>query len=192
VAVRSILLYPDPILKQVCEPVNPRSAAGRAIARDLAETLYAGRGVGLAAPQIGEPYRVILVDAGRNPRREGQGRFLLFNPVVVERDGQQVAREGCLSIPEYTGNVLRAAVIVLTGLDERGRPCRLTARDYEAVVFQHELDHLDGILFLDRIASVKTDLIRRKPRPGIPPPPDPPPVDPALAFPALYEPASTT
>jgi peptide deformylase len=134
------------------------------VARDLADTLEAGPGVGLAAPQIGIPSRVIVVEAARNPRREGQGRFLLFNPVVRSHGGRQLVREGCLSIPEYTGNVLRAAEVVVEGLDAQGEPVRVEARDYEAVVFQHELDHLDGILFLDRIANVKTDLFRRKPR----------------------------
>ena len=163
-AVREILLYPHPILKQVCEPLEPRSERGRQVARDLIDTLESGPGVGLAAPQIGEPYRVILVDAGRNPRRQGRGRFLLFNPEIRERRGQQFGREGCLSIPEYTGDVLRAEEVVVEGLDPCGEPVQVTACCYEAVVFQHEIDHLDGILFLDRITNLKTDLFRRKPR----------------------------
>ena len=161
-AAREILLYPHPILKQVCRPLDPQSERGREVARDLADTLEAGPGVGLAAPQIGEPYRVILVDAARNPRRTGQGRFLLFNPEIVETRGRQRGREGCLSIPEYTADVLRAEELVVEGLDPHGEAVRLTASGYEAVVFQHEIDHLDGILFLDRIANVKTDLFRRK------------------------------
>jgi peptide deformylase len=165
VAVREILLFPHPILKQVCEPLDPRSDTGRQVAEDLADTLDSGPGVGLAAPQIGHPYRVIVADAGRNPRREGQGRFVLFNPRVVERSGSQKIREGCLSIPEYTGNVIRAFEVVVEGLNPEGERMEVRARDYEAVVLQHELDHLDGILFLDRIANVKTDLFRRKPRP---------------------------
>lgn len=162
-AVREILLYPHPILKQVCDPVDPMSELGRRIAEELEDTLDSGPGVGLAAPQIGHPYRVILVDAGRNPKRRGQGRFVLFNPRLVSRTGSQKIREGCLSIPEYTGNVLRAYEIEVEGQVSTGETVTIRCLDYEAVVFQHELDHLDGILFLDRISNVKTDLFRRKP-----------------------------
>ena len=161
-AAREIVLYPDPILKQVCRPLDPRDPLGAKIARDLVDTLLAGPGVGLAAPQIGQPYRVIVVDAGRNPKRSGQGRFVLFNPVLRERHGRQLGREGCLSIPGYTGNVVRAAEVLVEGLDAEGHVRTVSATDYEAIVFQHELDHLDGVLFLDRIANVKTDLYRRK------------------------------
>lgn len=167
-AVREILLYPHPVLKQVCEPLDPRSETGAAVARDLVETLDSGPGVGLAAPQIGYALRVIVVEAARNPKRRGQGRFLLFNPRIVEANGQQTLREGCLSIPEYTGNVRRAWEVHVEGQDERGETVRVVAEDYEAVVFQHEMDHLDGILFLDRITNVRTDLFRRKPRPPAP------------------------
>lgn len=161
-AVREILLYPNAILKQVCEPLDPASELGRQVAADLVETLEGGPGVGLAAPQIGHPYRVILVDAARNPKREGQGRFVLFNPSLVSRSGSQKMREGCLSIPEYTGNVIRAYEVEVEGTTAEGETLRIRALDYEAVVFQHELDHLDGILFLDRISNIKTDLFRRK------------------------------
>jgi peptide deformylase len=166
VPVRPIVLYPDPVLKQVCEPLDPSDPRAAGLVRDLLDTMLEGPGVGLAAPQIGEPYRVILVEAGRNPKRSGQGRFVLFNPQIVERSGHQTGREGCLSIPEYTGNVRRAAEIIVEGLNPEGERLRLRAMEYEALVFQHEIDHLDGILFLDRIANVKTDLFRRKPRPG--------------------------
>ena len=161
-AVREILIYPNPILKQVCAPLEPSSDLGRELASDLEETLDAGPGVGLAAPQIGFPHRVILVDAGRNPRRAGQGRFLLFNPRITAARGKQVLREGCLSIPEYTGNVVRAEEVDVEGTDREGEPVLASASGYEAVVFQHEIDHLDGILFLDRIANVKTDIFRRR------------------------------
>jgi peptide deformylase len=162
VAVREIILYPDPILKQVCASLDPESDLGEQVARDLVDTLEAGPGVGLAAPQIGFPYRAIVVDAARNPRRQGQGRFVLFNPRIIETCGQQLAREGCLSIPTYTGNVLRAEQVVVQGLDPGGVFFQIQASSYEAVVFQHEIDHLDGILFLDRIANLKTDLFRRR------------------------------
>lgn len=164
-AVREILLYPNPILRQVSRSLDPLSPEGRALAEDLADTLEAGPGVGLAAPQIGQAVRAIIVDAARNPKREGQGRFLLFDPRIVERSGTQTLREGCLSIPEYTGNVRRALEVRVEGLSTSGEQVTITSRDYEAVVFQHEIDHLDGILFLDRISDVRSDLFRRKPRP---------------------------
>jgi peptide deformylase len=165
VAVREIVLYPDPVLKQVCDAIDPASDLGRQIAADLADTLDAGPGVGLAAPQIGQPHRVILVHAGRNPKRQGQGRFVLFNPIILERSGAQVMREGCLSIPEYTGNVRRSERVRVEGLTTAGETVEIVSTGYEAVVFQHEIDHLDGILFIDRIFNVRTDLFRRKPRP---------------------------
>jgi peptide deformylase len=161
VAVREIVRYPHPILKQVCAPVVPGSRRAREIARDLTDTLLAGPGVGLAAPQIGFAYRVILVEAGRNPKRSGQGRFILCNPVLAESAGRQFGREGCLSIPEYTGNVPRAEEVLVEGWDDEGKPVRIRATGYEAVVFQHELDHLDGILFLDRITNPRRHLFRR-------------------------------
>jgi peptide deformylase len=106
------------------------------------------------------------VDATRSVRHSAaaHGRFLLFNPEIVARQGEQTFREGCLSVPEYTGNVRRAARITVRALRLDGEPVEVTAEGFEAVVFQHELDHLDGVLFLDRIADVKTDLFRRKPR----------------------------
>ncbi|MFN3647931.1 MAG: peptide deformylase [Armatimonadota bacterium] len=163
-AVRQIVLYPDPILKQVCAEIAPGIELAQAIARDLEETLDSGPGVGLAAPQIGYAYRVILVDAARNPKRHGQGRFVLFNPEIRARHGEQVVREGCLSIPDYTANIRRAEEVVVCGIGRDGEPVEVRARDYEAVVFQHEIDHLDGILFLDRVRDVKKELFRRKPR----------------------------
>jgi len=164
VPAREIVLYPHPVLKQPCEPLDPRTELGRELARDLTDTLEAVPGVGVAAPQIGAAYRVIIVDAGRSKRHEGQGRFLLFNPEIVSATGRQVLREGCLSIPDYTGNVTRAETVIVEGLDPNGEQVRIESTGYEAVVFQHEIDHLDGILFLDRITNVKTDLFRRKPK----------------------------
>ncbi|MGV3720799.1 MAG: peptide deformylase [Actinomycetota bacterium] len=163
-AVREVLLYPHPVLKQKCEPLDPLSELGRSVATDLVDSLDSGPGVGLAAPQIGLPYRAILVDATRSLRHTGQGRFLMFNPVIQAASGQQVMREGCLSIPEYTGNVTRALDIVVDGLDREGQPVRIAATGFEAVVFQHEIDHLDGILFLDRITNARKDLFKRKPK----------------------------
>ncbi len=166
--VRPVLLFPHPVLKRVCDRVDPADPAARAVARDLVDTLDSAPGVGIAAPQIGEPKRIVVVDTSRSLRHStaAQGRFVLFNPEIIARDGEQLFREGCLSIPDYTGNVRRAARVTIRALGLDGEPMEVSAADFEAVVFQHELDHLDGILFLDRIADVKTDLFRRKPRRG--------------------------
>jgi len=160
-AIRAILQLPDPRLKQVCAPVDVVDDALRALAQDLEETLEASPGVGLAAPQVGELVRMIVVEAGRNPRHSGQGRFLLLDPEIVAAEGEQFFREGCLSIPTYTANIRRAAAIRVRGRRLDGVSIEIAARDFEAVVFQHEIDHLDGILFLDRVAD-RRDLFKRR------------------------------
>jgi peptide deformylase len=162
--VRPIVLFPHPILKRACAPVDPVDPAARAAAQDLLDTLDSAPGVGIAAPQIGLPLRIAVVDATRSLRHSasGQGRFVLFNPVIIQREGEQLFREGCLSIPDYTGNVRRAAAIQVRALGWDGEPQEIKSEGFEAVVIQHELDHLDGILFLDRIADLKTDLFRRQ------------------------------
>lgn len=164
--VRPIVLFPHPILKRVCDPADPTDPRAQAVAGDLLDTLDAAPGVGLAAPQIGQALRIVVVDARRSLRHSAmaQGRFLLFNPQIIEREGEQRFREGCLSIPEYTGNVRRAARVTVRGLNPDGDRVEVRSEGFEAIVFQHELDHLDGVLFLDRIADLKTDLFRRKPK----------------------------
>jgi peptide deformylase len=161
---RPILFYPHPALKSVCAPVAVVDEAARAVAADLVETLEAAPGVGVAAPQIGELWRIIVVDARRSLRHSGQGRFVLFNPEIVARSGEQLFREGCLSVPDYSANIRRAQSIRIRALDLAGEPVEIDAEGFEAVVFQHEIDHLEGVLFLDRVADLKTDLFRRKPR----------------------------
>jgi peptide deformylase len=164
--VRPIVLFPHPVLKRRCDAADPAGPRAQAVARDLLDTLDSAPGVGIAAPQIGEALRIAVVDVTRSLRHaaSGQGRFVLFNPEILHREGEQLFREGCLSIPEYTGNVRRAARITVRAAGLDGEALELTAEGFEAIVFQHELDHLDGILFLDRIADIKTDLFRRKPR----------------------------
>lgn len=163
-AVQPVVLYPDPRLKQVCEPIEPGEEARR-IAEDLLDTMNTVPGVGIAAPQIGVLRRVILVDASRNPRHDpGHGLMLLVNPVIVAAEGTQVFKEGCLSIPQYLANIERARAVTVEAWTPDGESVRFDAEDFEAVVIQHELDHLDGILFLDRIRNMTTDLFERKER----------------------------
>ena len=163
-AVRPILLYPDPLLKTPCAAVTDFADAAR-VARDLLDTMDAGppRTVGIAAPQIGEMARVALVHSERNPKYPGGSGFLtLINPLIVAFEGEQTFREGCLSLPEYTATIRRHQKITVLALDLAGEPLTVIAEGFESVVLQHEIDHLDGLLFLDRVADVKTDLFRRK------------------------------
>ncbi len=163
--VRPVVLYPDPRLKVIVAPAIDIDDALRSAAQDLLDTMDAcpPRTVGIAAPQIGVLERIAIVDTSRNPKYPGgQGLLVLVNPEVTEYDGEQFFREGCLSLPDYTANIKRHARITVSALNLAGNQISLDAEGFEAVVLQHEIDHLDGVLFLDRVANVKTDLFRRK------------------------------
>lgn len=164
---RPILMYPDPHLKMPCAPISEVDTATSLLIQDLLDTMDAGppRTVGIAAPQIGAPVRVAIVDASRNPKFDpGHGLLTLVNPVITAHEGEQFFREGCLSIPDYTANIRRYARVTVTALDASGHEFTIESEGFEAVILQHEIDHLDGILFLDRVANVKTDLFARKGR----------------------------
>ena len=163
-AVRDIVLYPDERLKTSCEPVETFDAELRDFVEDLLDTCAVGPGaVGIAAPQVGLLKRVCIVDATRARRPVlNHGRLVLVNPVITAWDGFAVGREGCLSVPDYTGNVIRAEKIRLEAFDLEGKPLEFEMEGYEARIAQHELDHLDGVLFLDRLVSRSADLFRRK------------------------------
>ncbi len=157
-----ILRYPHPLLKQRCREVDAGPDLDRAVA-DLVDTMRdQPRCVGLAAPQIGEAIRLVAIDVTGHPKAEScHGLLVLANPVIVRAEGDEVGREGCLSIPDLTANVRRATFVAIEAVTPTGEPVALEADAFEARVLQHELDHLDGILFLDRIAS-RQDLFRRK------------------------------
>ncbi|MBI5902932.1 MAG: peptide deformylase [Deltaproteobacteria bacterium] len=159
-ATLNILKYPNPLLKEVCEDVTEIDGRITAFIRDLVDTMRASPGVGLAAPQIGALLRIIAVDV--TPRHPGMGLAVLINPCILAYGGSRTVREGCLSVPDYTANITRAATVTVKGVDPEGTEVELCSTGFEAVVFQHEIDHLDGVLFLDRIANVKRDLFRRK------------------------------
>lgn len=159
-AVKDIVLYPDPILKQVCQPADWADPQVAELCQDLIDTLAVSPGVGVAAPQIGSALRVIAVDV--SPKHPGHGLVVLLNPVLLTSEGRVTGREGCLSIPEYTANVARYERIGVSGTGPQGQSLVLQCSGFEAICIQHELDHLDGILFLDRVACLKTDLFRRK------------------------------
>ncbi len=164
-AVRPVVLYPDPRLKVVIAPSSEIDENIRAAAQDLLDTMDGcpPRTVGIAAPQIGVLSRIAIVDTSRNPKYPGgHGLLVLVNPEVIAHDGEQFFREGCLSLPDYTANIKRHAQVTVSALTLEGEQMTLDAEGFEAVVLQHEIDHLDGVLFLDRVANVKTDLFRRK------------------------------
>ncbi|MBN1959071.1 MAG: peptide deformylase [Desulfuromonadales bacterium] len=165
-AVQEVLVYPDPRLKENCAPIdNFDDTVGRLL-NDLVDTMVdAGHSVGIAAPQIGDLRRAAVVDVSKSKlgkKQDNHGLMQMVNPVIIEREGMNIVREGCMSVPDYTGNVTRAEVIVVEYLDENEQLQVVRCEGFEAVAVQHELDHLDGFLFLDRVSSLKSDLFRRK------------------------------
>jgi len=158
--IRRILTYPDPILKQQAADVPDIDGALVSTIDDMVETMYAAPGVGLAAPQIGLSQRVIVLDVDH----EDKGKHLLkiINPVIAETDGEIVWEEGCLSVLDYTAEVRRAARVLVRGWTPEGKEIAIEADDLLAVALQHEIDHLDGKLFLDRLSRLKRDLYKRR------------------------------
>lgn len=161
-AVRPILLHPDPLLRRASAPCGAVDDSVRSLVADLEETLESKVGVGIAAPQIGVLRRVVIVDTSRKPGEPSHGRLVLVDPVIHQRLGETVFREGCLSIPSHLGRVRRARGVLVAALDRAGRPFALFADGLESVAIQHEVDHLDGVLFIDRVENPRTDLFRRR------------------------------
>ncbi len=165
-AVLPIREFPDPLLKEKCAPVPGVTAEVSAFLDDLVETMRAKPGcVGIAAPQVGVLRRIVAVDVSAHRRASQEshhGLLVLVNPEILAMGGKQLVREGCLSVPDFTGNVQRAQWVLVDALDRNGKQVILESIGFEAVAIQHEMDHLDGFLFLDRVTSVKTDLFRRK------------------------------
>ena len=162
-AVREILTYPDDRLRQVSEPVEQFDGVLQSHIDDLEETRLAGPGaVGIAAPQVVWFQRVLIVDVSGRKKTGNHGHLILVNPEITEWDGFAIGREGCLSVPDYTGNVVRAERIRLDALDREGNRLCFEMEGFEARAVQHEMDHLDGLLFLDRLVSRRQDLFQRK------------------------------
>ncbi len=158
-----VLTYPDPQLKQVSEPVTAFDAVLRDFVDRLEATRLAAPGcVGIAAPQVGKTIRLAIVDVSSKPKHKNHGRLVLINPEITQWEGFALGREGCHSVPDYTGNVIRAERIALRAFDLDGREQNFEMEGFEARAVQHELDHLDGLLFLDRLVSHRSDLFRRK------------------------------
>lgn len=161
-ALLNILIYPDDRLTQVSQPVKEVTDELRQFILSLEETFRSFPGcVGIAAPQVGRLERVVLVDISHKPQHENHGYLILINPEITFRDGVSVGREGCLSVPDYTGKVERAKSITLKALDIEGEQHVYQVSGYEARAVQHEIDHLDGTLFLDKLVSRRNTLSRR-------------------------------
>jgi peptide deformylase len=161
--IKPVLVYPNPALKRISEPATELSPELAETLSDLRDTMNAsGHSVGIAAPQIGVLKRVVVINAslGRKPC-ENHGELVLINPEITDYEGLIRTREGCMSVPEFTGDVNRAEKITVAYLDKSLSPKTLSATGFEAIILQHEIDHLDGILFIDRVISRKRDLYRR-------------------------------
>ena len=162
-AVRPVLRLPEPVLKQVARPVTVIDAAARQLVEDLIDTMRASPAcVGLAAPQIGVGLRAFSLDVtGHRKARSCHGELVLFNPEILRAAAPVVGREGCMSVPDLTGDVARATELVVRGLTVDGAERVLTVDAFEARAVLHEIDHLDGLLFLDRVGSA-SGVFRRK------------------------------
>jgi peptide deformylase len=162
-AIRPVLRLPEAILKQPCAPVERIDDGARELARDLVDTMRASPAcVGLAANQIGVAVRAFAVDVtGHRKARSCHGEFVLFNPEILLAHGPVAAREGCMSVPDLTGDVARATILVVRGVTPDGDERVLEVDAFEARAVQHEIDHLDGYLFLDRVTSADAVFTRK-------------------------------
>lgn len=158
--LRPIVKFGSAGLTTPARPVDAMTPEIDQLVDDMVATMYAAPGIGLAAPQVGVPLRVCVIDLNAGARNAEV--ITLINPEFVEREGMQVEDEGCLSVPGFTASVARPARAVVRGLDRQGRPITIEGTGLLARALQHELDHLDGTLFLDRLRGIKRDMIVRK------------------------------
>jgi peptide deformylase len=158
--IRPILRYGDQLLHGRAQTVDAITPEIERLVDDMIETMYAAPGIGLAAPQVGVPLRLFVIDVSVG--RAAGDLIVMINPEFVERDGMQLEEEGCLSVPGFNATVVRPSRAVVKGLDRTGAPAQREAEGLLARAFQHEMDHLDGTLFVDRLRGIKRDLIVRK------------------------------
>ncbi|MEE9613360.1 MAG: peptide deformylase [Thermodesulfobacteriota bacterium] len=177
--LREILIYPDPRLREKASPIEEVDEEIKTLMDDMVETMREARGVGLAATQVGVAKRVIVLEL---PEEVGEGKegedeedeeggeedwgnrkvFKFVNPEIVEAEGETKYEEGCLSVPEVRADVRRASQVLLRALDEEGSPVEVRAGGLFAIALQHEIDHLDGVLFIDRLGKLKRELIKKR------------------------------
>jgi peptide deformylase len=158
----SILKYPDPELRKISEPIRSFDQNLADLAADLRETMLAAPGVGLAAPQVGRPVRLIVVDWSDEDEGYGASTLALVNPRTIEADGRLTYNEGCLSVTDLQSKVERAERVKVAAQDLEGQPFVVEAEGRRAVILQHEMDHLDGVLFIDRLSRIKREMYNKK------------------------------
>lgn len=158
--IREIVKYPDPILQKPTEPVTEFDDELRELVDDMFESMYAAQGIGLAAPQVGISKRLTVIDLSfkKNPEE----KIVLINPQIIHKEGRQNEEEGCLSLPEIREKVSRAVKVRVRAQDVTGKWFEIDGEELLARAFQHEIDHLDGILFIFRVSALKRDLLLRK------------------------------
>ncbi|MBW2400014.1 MAG: peptide deformylase [Deltaproteobacteria bacterium] len=163
-AIREVLKFPDPRLREISKPILEINDEIRELARDLCDAMYDEPGIGLAAPQVGVPLRLIVVDTTWTEEDAERRPLILINPELSEHEGAIIWKEGCLSVPDFESEVERSEKVRLIAQDLEGEEVTIDAKELQAVCFQHEADHLDGVLFIDRISRLKRNLYvkRRK------------------------------
>lgn len=160
-SILKIYQYPEKVLRQETKPIDTFDDELKTLAQDMAETMYDAPGIGLAAPQIGKSLKLIVVDTSKDPE-EKKVFLTMVNPEITISEGNQIDEEGCLSVPELTSKVKRAQKITVSYQDLEGNEHEMVAEDRFAVVLQHEIDHLNGILFIDHLSSLKRNLYKKK------------------------------
>jgi len=160
-SIQKIYKYPDPVLRKKTEKITSFDKDLKNLVEDMAETMYDAPGIGLAAPQIGQSVKLIVVDITEDP--EGEKKYMpMINPEIIVQEGNQLDEEGCLSVPELTANVNRYNEITVTYQDLEGNSRELSTENRFAVVLQHEIDHINGVLFLDHLSPLKRSLYKKK------------------------------
>ena len=156
-----IITYPDKILSRPAEPVSDINSEVHKIITDMASTMYDARGLGLAAVQIGCNKRLLVYDVAQKENK--RSLEVMINPKIISSEGTTISEnEGCLSVPDFRSDVKRAAIVLVEGFNQEGKPLRVEAEGLLAVVLQHEIDHLNGTLFIDRISALKRELYKRR------------------------------
>jgi peptide deformylase len=160
IMILPVMKYGDPVLQQVCEPVTRFDEELQTLSKNMVQTMYAAPGYGLAAPQVGVLKRLIVVDdsVGKKPG----SLIVLANPEIIDSDGDQYEEEGCLSVPDFTGRVHRPIRVVVSGQDMYGTEKICEGLGLLSRILAHEIDHLDGVMFIDRLGSIRRDMIKRK------------------------------
>lgn len=160
IKIHEIVKYPDPVLAKRGEDITEFGEDLKTLVEEMFESMYAAHGIGLAAPQIGLSMRLTVIDV--NFKKDPADKLVLVNPEIVEREGKQYEEEGCLSLPEIREKVTRAAKVKVRAQNIEGEWFEVEGEELLARAFQHEIDHLDGVLFIDRLSRLKRDLVHRK------------------------------